>query len=165
MSILSLPIEPQNAKNGDMYYNTVEQKYYSFKDGEWVEQVDTENAASIVQEVIVEDNYIKNTATGTKSITINSVNSSNLNETVNIGYNSRVGDQRTVAIGNGSYAQGICAVALGYGAVAQVNGFAALGQSYANSAHIIGRGINTETNTFKVALVGGGYNFATDEAS
>ena len=40
MSILSLPIEPQNAKNGDMYYNTVEQKYYSFKDGEWVEQLE-----------------------------------------------------------------------------------------------------------------------------
>lgn len=165
MSILSLPIEPQNAKNGDMYYNTVEQKYYSFKDGEWVEQVDTENATSIVQEVIVEDNYIKNTATGTNALTIDSVNASNLNETVNIGYNSRVGDQRTVAIGSESYARGIGAVALGYGAKAHVNGFAALGQATADSAHIIGRGNNTETNTFKVALVGGSANIATDEAS
>ena len=111
------------------------------------------------------DTALQNTATGTNALTLNSVNTSNLNETVNIGYNSRVGSQRTVAIGSESYAQGIGAVALGYGAKAQVNGFAALGQSYANSAHIIGRGNNTETNTFKVALVGDSANIATDEAS
>ena len=155
MSLLSLPIEPQTAKNGDMYYNSVEQKYYSFKDGEWVEQVDTENATSIVQEVIVEDNYLKNTATGTNSLTIGGTKATN-NNAVNIGVGSfapgwlstSVGQSSaatataSTAIGQASRATQINAVAIGTNAEATASGAIALGTKAKNS----------EAKTLKVAL-------------
>ena len=169
MSILSLPIEPQNAKNGDMYYNTVEQKYYSFKDGEWVEQVDTENATSIVQEVIVEDNYIKNTATGTNSITIGGTKSTN-SDAVNIGVGSSAPGWLSTSVGRSSSATATASTAIGSNAKTTQTNAVALGtdaEATAVGAIALGaKAKNNEAKTFKVALSDtDGNHPCVDEAS
>ena len=156
MSILSLPIEPQNAKNGDMYYNTVEQKYYSFKDGVWVEQVDTENATSIVQEVIVEDNYIKNTATGRDALTVGG-KSSGAYSGLNIGVNSSALGGSSTAVGTDA-AAATSSLSLGTSSSALRNNSIALGcatrSSQVGSITLGACCENNEAKTFKVALHG-----------
>ena len=167
MSVLSLPIEPQTAKNGDMYYNTVEQEYYNFVDGEWVKQVNEDNATTIVQEVVVDEGYLKNTATGNNSLTVGGTASSNV-ENVNIGIGSSAGSgQNNTVIGKSAstYANG--AVAVGRNSKANGNTAVALGavaEANAQGAIMLGGGKNTEAQTFKVALRSSATQ-ATDESN
>lgn len=116
MSVLSLPVAPENANNGDMYYNTVEQEYYNFVDGEWVKQVTEDNATVIVQEVVVDEGYIKNTATGSNSLTILGVSAQN-SSTINIGVGSEAKDWGNIAIGKNTYISSSAGgIGIGYGA-------------------------------------------------
>ena len=151
MSVLSLPSAPANAHNGDMYYNTVEQEYYNFVDGEWVKQVNEDNATSIVQEVVVDEGYLKNTATGTNSLTVGGTSSSST-ASVNVGIVSVAGSG-AVAVGEGASASGLASIVVGFH-----------GSATAQGAIVLGNGLNTEQDTLKVALNHTNTQ-STDEAS
>lgn len=149
MSVLSLPSAPANAHNGDMYYNTVEQEYYNFVDGEWVKQVNEDNATTIVQEVVVDEGYLKNTAKHTDSLTI---------------FGNPTSSQYATNIGYHSNATGTAALSLGYYASVSGNLGIALNGSASAGAIMLGNGTNNEQDTFKVALQHTATR-ATDEAS
>ena len=183
MSVLSLPSAPANAHNGDMYYNTVEQEYYNFVDGEWVKQVNEDNATTIVQEVVVDEGYLKNTATGTDSMSVGGTAATH-NLCLNIGIGSSVthngstsiganaqGGSYCVSIGNGARTSSSNSVAIGAGAQSSATRSVCIGvdtRSSAKGAIALGNEArNSEANTFKVSVNGDATltNPAVDEAS
>ena len=159
MSVLSLPSAPADAHNGDMYYNTVEQEYYNFVDGEWVKQVNEDNATTIVQEVVVDEGYIKNTATGEASITIGGTPAvSPVKNAVNIGVNSTATRTGATAVGMTALAESANGTAIGNGAKVLNNSNKAIALGYhafvvgAESAIQIGNGTNSTPKTLSVGF-------------
>ena len=169
MSVLSLPSAPANAHNGDMYYNTVEQEYYNFVDGEWIKQVNEDNATTIIQEVVVDEGYLKNTATGSNSLTIGGTKATNSNAT-NLGYGSSAPGWLATSVGHGSGATATASTAIGQNAKANKTNAVSIGteaQATGNGSIALGtKARNSEAKTFKVALSDtDGTHPCVDEAS
>lgn len=102
-----------------------------------------------------EAHFLKNTATGTHSLTIDGT-SSTQQHTVNIGSGSKCTNYQAVAIGTNATTSAISATAIGYGAIASGGSSIALGgaacRASAKESYQIGVGTNSTARSLQIGF-------------